>query len=347
MTRRCLIFTLAALFALGCASTDPADATRDASTSSRYFPEAGDLPVGVIPSANLRDTKRDTDVQMAIDYPTRGGPHPLIIFSHGLGGSSRSYVGLATHWASYGYVVIRPGHIDTARAVDLGQKDFRTRAEDIRFVLDSLDALQQKYPELQGKIDTSRIGVGGHSLGALTSMLAGGLRTSSDSFADPRVKAIIAMSPQGTREAWGLTPQSWTTLTVPAMFMTGDRDRGIADEETPEWRREAFTHSPAGDKWLVVITGAGHASFTGAMGITDREQRRDPDIVVDPNSPRARVTPSPTDQPRTGMHPERGLFGTVKALSLAFWDAYLKSDPKGREALENAGKRGGVEVQKK
>ena len=47
--------------------------------------------------------------------PDAPGPHPLIVFSHGFGGSSRGYVGLSSYWASHGYVVIAPSHADSVQ----------------------------------------------------------------------------------------------------------------------------------------------------------------------------------------------------------------------------------------
>jgi predicted dienelactone hydrolase len=349
MTRRFLIVTFAALALFGCASTTPDD---DDTPKSRYATEAGETPVGVIPSANLRDPQGST-VVMAIDYPTRGCPCPLIVFSHGYGGNARGYVGMATHWASYGYVVIRANHRDTSRIADLNVSNWKARVDDVRFILDSLPALQEKYPELQGRIDTAKIGLSGHSLGALTAMLAGGVRTFPDatSYADPRVKAILAMSPQGPREDWGLTEQSYAELRVPTLFMTGTLDRGLDDDETPEWRQRAFELAPAGDKWLFVISGAGHASFTGATGLTDREQQAlqtGADALPPGTDRRNPLGGMQRDQrPVVMVHPERALHGTVKALSLAFWDTYLRADAKGREALEAVEKRGNVEVKRK
>ena len=194
MIRRLLI-TAAALTFAACASQPPADASSSSKASSstssdsksRYGDDTGDSPVGVIPNAVIHDSARNKDLEMSIEYPTRGAAHPLIVFSHGFGGSSRGYVGLSSYWASNGYVVIKPSHADAGRATSLREgiesfedetpSDWRERVRDVTLVLDSLGALEQKYPELQGKIDHAKIGVGGHSYGAFTSMLVGGART--------------------------------------------------------------------------------------------------------------------------------------------------------------------------
>lgn len=358
MIRRTTIFTAAALFVLMC-TTRPQDGENQSMTSAapaaRYSSEAGSTPVGVIPDASLHDDARGRDVSLTIDYPIAAGPHPLIVFSHGFGATGRAYVGLSSHWASNGYIVIKPTHAADAsvKLADVGPSTFADRAADVKFVLDSLPALQQKYPELQGKIDTAKIAVGGHSLGALTAMLIGGLRTAGGkSYADPRVKAVIAMSPQGPRESWGLTKDSWAEMHGPVLYMTGDRDKGIDDSETPEWRRQAFELSPAGDKWLVFIQGAGHLAFTGRLGVMPQEERREttsgiPDTTTNPFNPPATSANPEQRRPQMMGDPVRGVSGTIKAVSLAFLDAYLRADTAGREFLDKVSERSGVEVKKK
>ncbi len=365
MIRRFLIVTLVLLAACATVDDDGEDNLASDESRPRYSPEAGTSPVGVIPDAVIRDAERDKDLTVNIEYPTRPGPHPLIIFSHGFGGSNRSYVGLSSYWASKGYVVMKPAHADSSRQPGVRElediwesqtpADWRNRVRDVTFLIDSLDKIEQQFPELAGKIDKSRIGVGGHSYGAHTAMLVGGARTfpGGVSYADPRVKAIIAMSPQGPSEIRGLTRESWAELRTPALFMTGTRDRGISDAETPEWRREAFELSPAGDKWLIVLPDAGHAVFTGRMErfteaqAREEARRGDPLDPDDPRDPQAR-----TRRPRARGAAEglaaraRSSFAQIKVLSLAFWDAYLRGDAPGREQLEKAADRG-VELKRK
>src|SRR3954466_11902689 len=53
------------------------------------------------------DTARDRDVPAKIYFPTAGGgPFPVIIFSHGLGGTREGYEYLARQWAANGYVCV-------------------------------------------------------------------------------------------------------------------------------------------------------------------------------------------------------------------------------------------------
>jgi predicted dienelactone hydrolase len=329
-------------------------AETEAASRSRYTSDPGPTPVGAIPDAALRDPQRDREILLNIDYPTRGGPHPLLIWSHAGGGSNRAYTGLSSHWAGYGYVVIRPAHGDSPENEEPAAEVWRNRVRDVTFVLDSLDALEQKYPELQGKIDRSRIGVGGHARGAVTAMQLGGLQMFPGpvSSADARVKAIVAMSPPGPRESWGIRTESFAAIKVPALFITGTLDKGSRDDETPEWRRQAFDLAPEGDKWLMVIQGARMATFTGRLDsfVEEASRTRDP-VPLDP-----RADPREVEQERqrransrgiAAGQQERALFGIAKSLSLAFWDAYLMNDATGREHLDRVTTWSTVEAKKK
>lgn len=360
---RKLVLPLFLLVLVACATDDMAGEKRDGPRDkprSRYSGEEGESAVGAIPDVVLRDDARNKDVQITVEYPTRGGPSPLIVFSHGFGGSNRGYVGLSSYWASQGYVVIRPRHADSGKLRDLeslddiwesqSPKDWQNRVQDVAFILDSLDRIEERFPELKGKIDRAKIGVGGHSYGAHTAMLIGGAKTYPGPvrYADPRVRAIVAMSPQGTAEDRGLTRQSWDEVRIPALYMTGSRDRGVSEAETPEWRRQAFELSPAGDKWFISVEGARHASFSGRL--EQRFERRE-----EMDLPASTLTP-PEGLDRSGGRQgrfdslatrQREIFRKIKVSSLEFWDAYLKDSAEGREALGKTQGQPGLMVEKK
>ncbi|HEX6097975.1 MAG TPA: hypothetical protein VF432_16735 [Thermoanaerobaculia bacterium] len=356
---------------------------RDEKDAPRYSGrEVGPTPVGVIPDVRLRGDDRSKDLELTIEYPTRGGSHPLILLSPGFGGTHRGYVGLSTYWAGNNYVVIRVNHADRVANVQSAEDvwtnatpaDWRNRARDITFVLDSLPKLIQEFPELEGKIDTTKIGVAGHSYGAHTAMLLGGAKTfpGAASYADPRVTAIVAMSPQGPSDQRGFTKDSWAELKVPALFMTGTLDRGAAESETPEWRAESFRLSPAGDKWLVTLEGAGHLTFSGgaAPGLLEQIARErggadqgvnipmapdpdDPDTIPGRRAPTGReVMREGTRQPRGSKAEnmalrQRELFAMSRGMTLMFFDTYLRGDAAGRTALEKVAERKGVTLEKK
>ncbi len=68
------------------------------------------------------DKTRDREVPVKIYFPKTGrGPFPIIIFSHGLGGSRDGYEYLGRHWASHGYVSVHLQHKGSDTAVWKGQ----------------------------------------------------------------------------------------------------------------------------------------------------------------------------------------------------------------------------------
>ncbi len=93
---------------------------------------------------------REVPVRVYIPGPQADGAgarFPVIVFSHGWGGSRTSYAYLAEHLASHGYLVVLPTHAgsDTASIplprVDKSAKDFDTRVEGM------LDRLQTRREE--------------------------------------------------------------------------------------------------------------------------------------------------------------------------------------------------------
>ncbi len=361
MIRRLVVVAGIAALSVACASTPSSSAKRadlsdprEKEPGYRYGQNPGPSPVGAIPDIVINDAQRNRDVKLSIDYPTRPGPHPVILFSHGNGLSNRAYPGLSSHWASYGYVVIRPAHTDSTAVDDMTATQWRDRARDITFILDSATTLVQRYPELEGKIDSSKVAVAGHARGAMTAMMLGGMRTfpGAVSYADPRIKAVVAMSPSGPHEPWGLTRDSWAEVRVPALFVTGSRDRGASETETPQWREEAFALSPAGDKWFVNIEGVRGATFTG-QAYANVDDRVLPSTAVaanpnvDPIVARQQAQQMEAGRARTSGLNERALFVQVRSIALAFFDTYLKNDNGGREYLQRADQRAHIVVKTK
>src|SRR5437868_2854129 len=149
-------------------------------------------------------------------------------------------------------------------------------------------------------MEHAKIGVGGHSYGAMTTMEIAGMKHflggQTIALADPRVKAGVALSPQGVGAARGLTQESWRDVRIPMLYMTGTRDRTI-EEQGAERRHDPFAYSPAGDKYFVSIENARHMSFAGNFGISEDELRRANDPTM-PQGTYPRDPRNPTDDPR-------------------------------------------------
>lgn len=251
--------------------------------------QEGPLGVETADGLSLKDSIRKKELRYKVYHPVTNGPYPVILFSHGFGGNKDAFGPIGKHWASHGYVVIHPSHDDglIRRKTDppkevedkprpgmlLGgmnnPEKIGDRVADLVLLINNLDELSQSVPALRGKINASLIGVGGHSFGAYTAMLIGGVtadlgKDKNKSFCDKRVKCILPISGQGTGQQ-GLTDKSWNALTIPMMAMTGTRDQGAGGQGV-EWKKEPYKFSPAGEKYLVVIDGANHVSFGGGLG---------------------------------------------------------------------------------
>jgi predicted dienelactone hydrolase len=276
-----------------------------------YKPGAEPLEVKSVARVVLNDAKRMKELELRIHYPEGQGPFPVIVWSHGAGGSKDNYLTLMEHWASHGYVTIQPTHSDSrslaARFTDpVNFRDWQSRPADVTFILDSFAELAAKEPALAGKLDGKHIGVGGHSFGANTAQLIGGAQAflvgGPKSFLDQRVAAVALLSGQGPGEM--LTKQSWKGLTKPMFVMSGSADGPTRTGQPAEWRKQPYELSPAGDKYLVWVEGLDHG-YGGISGWNFNPRNK-------PNADHVRYT---------------------KMATLAFWDAYLKHSPQARDYL--------------
>ncbi|MFJ9820156.1 alpha/beta hydrolase family protein [Streptomyces sp. NPDC101151] len=226
---------------------------------------------------------RGEDLQVRVSAPVTGSDLPVIVFSHGFGSSMNGYAPLADHWAAHGFVVLQPTHLDS-RTLGLPAEDPRTpriwriRIDDLKRALDGLDVLEASVPGLGGRVDRSRIAVGGHSWGAQTaSALVGARVLGSDGrpgedMSDPRVKAGVLLALTGLGD--DLTPfaaehfpfmkPSFDTMTPPALIVAGDNDRSQLSTRGPDWFTDPYTHGPGGQT-LLTLFGAEH-SLGGVSG---------------------------------------------------------------------------------
>ena len=141
-------------------------------------------PYGVeTASYDWRDKTRESEVPVKIYYPRTGaGRFPVIIFSHGLGGSREGYEYLGRHWASYGYVSVHLQHKGSDTEVWKGQatrwrrcaeradRPTLNRPKDVSFAIDQMEKLNSDKGRSHGRLDLERVGVAGHSFGAYTTL---------------------------------------------------------------------------------------------------------------------------------------------------------------------------------
>lgn len=286
------------------------------------------LSTSVAPAADVqthllsaRDADRDREIPLKVyladDQQT---PAPVILFSHGLGGSREGSKFLGEGWARAGYVALflqHPGSDESVwRDAPLGQRfsvlqdaasgqAFLDRIRDVVFVLDQLAVWNPSADHpLRGKLNLERIGMSGHSFGGITTQaMMGKLFPLNREFKDSRLDAFLVLSPSP-----GTAPppeRAFGKISVPVMCMTGTRDDSPIDPRTtPESRQRVYPAMPPGDKFQLVFEGGTHDIFT------DRSlrlgQRLDP-----------------------RFHP------AILKISTMFWDAYLKEDATAKEWLQS------------
>ncbi|MEQ1755191.1 MAG: hypothetical protein ABL973_13780 [Micropepsaceae bacterium] len=279
------------------------------------------------------DLRSNRDVPYKLYFPKEAtGALPIVIFSHGLGGNRDGAQYLLDYLAAHGYVVVAVQHhgSDTPAVFgELGPNGFKDmspatlrnklrqsvspaaaidRFRDIPFAIDSLEEMNRSDASLKGRLDLTRIGMSGHSFGAITALALAGQSTSAGnySFADIRIKAAIAYSPSKPRQRDPV--EAFAAIHIPTFHMTGTEDKNPLDADEPAADRQIpYQHIKTADKFLMVFRGGDHMVYSGRV-------------------------------PDTGPRPNDDAFhALVQKASLAYWDMYLKNMPQARSYLTAGG----------
>ncbi|MFK7902204.1 MAG: alpha/beta hydrolase family protein [Nitratireductor sp.] len=119
-------------------------------------------------------------VEAVMDAPVAEGQFPIVLFSHGMGGTSRAQAWLASALAKRGALVISLNHPNTTWGDFNMQKGVKhwTRALDISSALDSIS----QNSKFKDHIDESRIMAAGFSYGGWTALSLGGMTSNHAGF---------------------------------------------------------------------------------------------------------------------------------------------------------------------
>lgn len=198
---------------------------------------------------------------------------PVAIFSHGGGGTTTAAEQWGRHLASHGIASLHPQHLGSDR--DAFREDARKIAQaaadpqlaeprfrDIAFVLAQLKAAQAG-PGL----DAGKVGISGHSFGAITTQIIAGMSVTGfgQTLAIPEMKAAIALSPSPPRTGYGKTATAFTDMLMPIFHITGSLDDAPTGEFKAVARREPFDTIDDVDQQLLWLEGANHFTFGGAL----------------------------------------------------------------------------------
>ncbi len=183
---------------------------------------------------------------------------PLVIISHGNGGSHLLYRTISTHLAKNGFVIAMPEHYGNNRNdnhLENTNENLINRPKHISLTIDNMLS-EDRFGK---SILRNKIAVIGHSMGGYTALaLAGGLPRTREGqkvevSSDPRIKAIVLLAP-GT----GWFMNSLEKVTIPILMLIAERD-----SITPDWNADiVMKYIP--DKSQVTfrkVENAGHFSF--------------------------------------------------------------------------------------
>jgi predicted dienelactone hydrolase len=270
----------------------------------------------------VKDAARGRTIPVRVYLPADKKPVPVVLFSHGLGGSRDNNPYLGEHWAKRGYVVVfmqHPGSDEsvwkdtaalermTAMRQAASAKNYIDRTQDVPAVFDALAKWNaEKGHPLQGRMDLEKVGMSGHSFGAQTTQVMAGQSAGRISLRDVRVDAAVMMSP--SPPARGDAAAAFATVKIPCLLLTGTLDESPIGNTTPADRLKVLPHLKEAPAWQVVFDKATHMDF-GQRSLNG-------------------ATAKPTRYHRA-----------ILALTTAFWDAALKGKPEARKWLDDGGAR--------
>lgn len=208
-----------------------------------------------LPAARIRLLAATPTRQVEVSFwPAKGRRRGTIAFSHGFGSSPRFYPDFIRAWTGAGFDIVAPLHVDSRehpRAAEFARTAWATRIEDMRAV--------------SAMIGGNYVAAG-HSFGALTALVLGGVDAIvppgiDGPLRDPSARTVLAFSPPGPLPP--LVPEAaFAALSRPALIQTGTQDLLPSAPDDPEsWRAHltAFARSPAsGDHHGLVIEGSDH-----------------------------------------------------------------------------------------
>ena len=222
-----------------------------------------------------------TTMTVAINAPVNGKALPMIVLSHGTGGSNLGHFDMAIALADAGFVVVAMNHTGDNYADQSRGTDIMDRPRQVSRVIDHMLLTW----EGRAAIDPQRVGMFGHSAGGFTTLaIIGGVpdftkigpmcrehpgdfacqlvarsaspvvAPASSAVADARIKAAVVAAP-----ALGFTfsPDGLKNVKVPVQLWRAENDVLAPHPRYAEAVRLALSEAPE----YHVVANAGHYDF--------------------------------------------------------------------------------------
>ncbi|MBE9156579.1 alpha/beta hydrolase [Nodosilinea sp. LEGE 06152] len=275
---------------------------------------------------------------------------PLVVISHGLGGTRDSYTYLAEYLASGGIAVAtleHPGSNDQQLyALLTGQSDavvqteeFLRRPRDVSLTLNTLDRLNQSPSPLRRQLDLDRVGVIGQSFGGYTALALAGASFDLEGLSEVCPPGTLSFNPSLLLQCQALNlgnPSSLADRRVKSVFVMnpvgsvlfgaigyGQIDlpvmmvAGTADTVAPAFPEQIvpFTWLTTPDRYLLLISQGTHFSAIGDISAGDQPLPIPPELI--------------------GLRPEL-VWTYMQVLGLAYFKLTLEGDQRFQPALQPA-----------
>ncbi len=238
------------------------------------------------------DEDRNRDVHYKVYYPDElNGSFPVIIFSHGLGGSVEAAEYLGEHLSQNGYVCFHIQHIGSDESVWKAAKTVKevmkklkesvtdynnalNRFKDIPFVVDEINKLNSGSGILKGHLDTVNVGIIGHSYGARSVLIASGEKVGKGkySFKEARIKVGVALSPGLPDNPPEDLSKLYEDINIPLFHVTGTEDGDPLNRKsnfTPKDRTLPYLNIKASPQFLLVLYKAVHMTFSAGKRLSN------------------------------------------------------------------------------
>jgi dienelactone hydrolase len=247
-----------------------------ASAAGVCVPTAGAAPpAAAVEDLDWLDPARDRRLPLRLRWPAGEAPCPLLLYSHGLGGSRDGGDAWGRAWRDAGFAVLHVQHPGSDAEVLAGgwaalrraadARQLLARAADIRFVLDELERRAAEAPWSRLRLDA--VGLAGHSFGAVTTLALAGQRYAVPAaLAEPRLRAFVAFSPSPARSGRLTLTEQFGAIDRPLLGITGALDGDpLGAGLTPQQRASVVDGLAAGRnrRALLWLADADHMSLAG------------------------------------------------------------------------------------